>query len=97
MTFVLGELMGSNLMVVRLKTDAIPADTPVDECMDYFARTLPAGVSYLLFNQFEDILTQCPVSVFDVGDTEAFQVNVSSDEVSSPVTASRSTAAAALF
>ena len=97
MKFVLGELTGSNLMVVSLKQDAIPAGTPVGECMDYLERTLPAGTSYLIFTMFETNLTQCPTSVFDVGDTEAFQVNVSSDSVAAPVSGSRVTAAATLY
>lgn len=95
--FILGNLLKNNLMLIKLKEEAIPEDTPIKDCMDYFKTTIPAGTSYLLFTQIEANLIECPTSSFGTQDMEAFYVSEGEESDSDPITAERIVASGKLF
>lgn len=94
---LVGNLFGRNLMLIKLKAAAIPAGTPVTECMDYFGRTLPAGTTYLLFTEVEGNLSECPGASCSMLETTAFRVKEGSESRTVPVTAERTAAAGGVF
>jgi hypothetical protein len=72
--FILGNILRNNLVLINLKTEAIPEGTPLADCTDYFNRTIPAGTSYLLFNQIEGSLMECAASNFSMQGMEVFNI-----------------------
>ena len=72
--FILGNLLHNNLVLINLKQEAIPEGTPLADCTDYFDRTIPAGTSYLLFNQIEVSLIECAASNLSTQGMEVFNI-----------------------
>ena len=72
--FILGNVLGTNLSLLKIKAAAIPSGTPLQECFDYFSKTLPAGTSYLLFAQGDTTLVEYPSSKIDTQNMSTFYV-----------------------
>jgi hypothetical protein len=95
--FILGNVLKNNLIMIKLKEEAIPDDTPLKDCMDYYNSTIPAGTSYLLFTQIEANLIECPTSSFGTQDMEAFYVSEGEESDTDPIPSERIVASGKLF
>jgi len=95
--FVAENILRQNTTLVSIKEECIPADVPLEACMDYFRRTIPAGTSCLIFSQATVTVLQMPSTDFLSGDTEAFYLGTGRKDGGSISNTSRITGAGATF
>jgi len=94
---LLGQVMGRNLTLVRLKQAAIPAATPMADCLRFLDSTVPAGTACLLFTEASGTVSTCPEEAFQTVGQVGFHVATGLGAEAGAASAGRTTASPGAF